>query len=74
MVTAIFVHQSPVVKTYKFSNAVTHDITSLNVTPEHPFYVRELKQFLAVEKIKPWMSLDANGDTAPYYFRYRRLQ
>ena len=61
MVTAIFVHQSPVVKTYRFSNAVTHNITALNVTPEHPFYVRELKQFLAVAKIKPWMSLDANG-------------
>ena len=61
MVTAIFVHQSPVVKTYKFANAVTHNITALNATPEHPFYVRELHNFIAVKKIKPWMSLDANG-------------
>ena len=64
MVTAIFVHQSPVVKTYKFSNAATGRITALNVTPEHPFYVRELKQFIAVKKIKPWMSLVANNGTA----------
>ena len=63
MVTAIFVHQSPVVKTYKFSNAATGRITALNVTPEHPFYVRELKQFIAVKKIKPWMSLVANNET-----------
>ena len=64
MVTAIFVHQSPIVKTYKFSNAVTHNITALNATPEHPFYVRELHNFIAVKKIKPWMSLDANGSIA----------
>ena len=74
MVTAIFAHQSPVVKTYKFSNAVTHNITALNVTPEHPFYVREMNQFLAVKEIKPWMSLDANGDTAPYCLQRKKLQ
>ena len=56
MVTGIYIHDSDNVYTWKFKD--NHGYTTLiHATPNHPFYVKNLKKFLPLNKIQPDMEL-----------------
>ena len=55
-VTGIYIHDSNNVKTWKFVNR-KGSITTINATPNHPFYVKNIGEFLPLQQITPGMEL-----------------
>ena len=56
-VIGIYIHQTKDVRTYRFTDKHGH-ISTLNVTPNHPFYVKSLHAYLPISHITNTMSLD----------------
>ncbi len=46
-----FVRYAPIVKTYTFKNVNTGRITTINATPNHPFYVENKYKFVPIEDV-----------------------
>ena len=55
-VTGIYVHETNEVYTWRFEND-KGNIELIHATPNHPFYVKNLKSFLPLKKIQPGMEL-----------------
>ena len=55
-VTGIYIHDTDNVRTWKFIDQRKH-ISIIHATPNHPFYVKNLKKFLPLQKITPAMTL-----------------
>ena len=64
MVTGIFIRHSTDVRQYQFINERTKNISTINVTGNHRFYVKNRRAFIAVKNILPEDQLiSATGDT-----------
>ena len=55
-VTGIYIHDSNNVKTWKFVNGKGY-ITTIHATSNHPFYVKNIGEFLPLQQITPNMEL-----------------
>ena len=55
-VTGIYIHDTDTVRTWKFIDRKQH-LTIIHATPNHPFYIKDLKKFLPLQKITPAMTL-----------------
>ena len=55
-VTGIYIHDTDNVRTWKFIDRKKH-LTIIHATPNHPFYVQNLKKFLPLQKITSAMTL-----------------
>ena len=56
MVTGIYIYDTDNVRTWKFIDR-KKQLTIIHATPNHPFYVQNLKKFLPLQKITPAMTL-----------------
>ena len=64
MVTGIFIRHSTDVRQYQFISEKTKNISTINVTGNHRFYVKNRRAFIAVKNILPEDQLiSATGDT-----------
>ena len=52
-VIGMFKRYAPVVKTYTFKDLSTGDISTINATPNHPFYVKNKGKFMPIEGVAP---------------------
>ena len=63
-VIGTFKRYAPVVKTYRFKDVTTGEISSINATPNHPFYVKNKGQFMPIDDIAPTDKLvNSSGQT-----------
>ena len=63
-VITIFKRYAPVVKTYAFRDLGTGEISTINATPNHPFYVKNKGKFMPIEDVAPTDQLvNSSGQT-----------
>ena len=64
MVTSVFIRHSTDVRQYQFINEKTKNISTINVTGNHRFYVENRRTFIAVKNILPEdRMISTTGDT-----------
>ena len=73
-VTGLFKRHSSDVKTYIFKRLSTGELSTINATPTHPFYVKYLNKWLPLEKITSDMILIDSRNNEIALVCHRRKQ